>query len=157
MSARYLSGLSLSVVLLAGSPAFSAPLASFLPKAGLGQFIVDKLELGSFGSLLGPRLMPSQHTFGGMKLTPKEVTADQVVFDHDDYYIQIAVLARGDFNRDGLEDVIVCWSDQVKGGTYRSSRPILLTRYSANTPLIAIAMPPAPQHDCEPYPPRSQR
>jgi len=111
------------------------------------------LDLGSLPSLLGPRLMPTQHTFAGMKLKPTEVTPSQIVFDNDDLYLLIDVLARGDFNHDGLEDVVICWSDHAPGGSYQTRTPYLLTRYSADAPLVAIAMSPPDEPSCKPYPP----
>jgi hypothetical protein len=152
-----LTGIILSSVIVSG-PAFSdPPSASFLPKADLGQFIVDKLDLGSFPSMLGPRLTPSQHTFGGMKLKPSQITAKQIVFDDDDMYILIDILDRGDFNDDGLEDVVVCWTEQAKGGTLNDTTPLLLTRYSADSPLVAIAANVPDEKNCVPDPPLSKR
>lgn len=152
----FLGGVALSLALMNG-PAASAPLNSFLPKTDLGQFIVDKLDLASFPSILGPRVMASQHTFAGMKLKPATASANEVTFDDDDYYVKIDVLGRGDFNDDGLEDIIVCWRDQAKGGTYRTTTPYLLTRYSADTPLVAIAAHAPSRPACDPDPPLSKR
>lgn len=148
---------AISVSLLFGGAGYSAPLASFLPKADLPQFIVDKLDLGSFPSMLGPRLTPSQHTFAGMKLTPTGMKPSQVVFNNADMHILIDVLARGDFNGDGLEDVVVCWREHAPGGTLSDTTPMLLTRYSADSPLIAIAANVPDQKTCQPDPPLSQR
>jgi hypothetical protein len=57
----------------------------------------------------------------------------------------------------GGEKDSFCWSDQAPGGTFRSSTPLLLTRYSADSPLIAIATNPPDEPGCKPYPPLSKR
>jgi hypothetical protein len=123
----------------------------------LTKFIVEKFDLASIDSVVGPRLEPDKHTFATLGLKVKRMTATEIDLEDKLAHIHIHVLLRGDKNSDGLEDVLICFSDEtLGGGTYRTSTPYLLTRYSANTPLIAIAMEILPA-DCEPYPPLKDR
>jgi hypothetical protein len=106
---------------------------------------------------VGPRLEPDKHTFATLGLKVRKMTASAIDLEDNLAHISIRVLSRGDENSDGLEDVSVCFSDETVGdGNYRTRTPYLLTRYSADTPLIAIAMEILPD-DCEPYPPLKDR
>jgi hypothetical protein len=92
---------------------------------------------------------------GGLKV--RKITATEIDLADSVAHIHIRVLSRGDLNDDGLEDVMICFADETMGdGTYRSRNAYKLTRYSADTPLIAIAAE-ASSDDCEPDPPIKDR
>jgi hypothetical protein len=143
----------LTVLLMTlGGTADSAELKSFLPKDGLTRFIVEKFDLASIDSIVGPRLEPNKHTFPAMGFKVRKLTATEIDLADKLAHIHIRILSRGDKNHDGLEDVLICFADETIGdGTYQTRTPYQLTRYSADTPLIAIAAE-AYSEDCEPYP-----
>ncbi|MGH8085992.1 MAG: hypothetical protein ACREPV_12065 [Lysobacter sp.] len=45
---------------------------------------------------------------------------------------EVQLVAHGDFNTDGIEDVLIRSFDSVKGGSYRAVRMLVLTRRSAD-------------------------
>ena len=54
-----------------------------------------------------------------------------VIVDAQDGTQRLAVLARGDFDRDGIADVLVATSSEVAGGDYRASCLYVISRLSA--------------------------
>ena len=133
---------------------------SFFPQRGLPRFIAKNWDLATFPSAVGPRLSPRQHSFATMGLKAKHVAREEYISlaDGDGLYMSIAIVKRGDFNHDDLEDVVVCESDHADYGHLDATQPYFLTRYSATTPVVAIARDPqlAPGV-CDWDPPRNQR
>lgn len=117
---------------------------SFFPGTGLARFIADNLDLASFPSALGPRLRPDRHTFATMNIHIEDgATEDHVnLSDTDGLSISISIVERGDFNHDGLEDVVICESEHADYGQLDATTPILLTRYGVNMPVVALAREP---------------
>lgn len=50
----------------------------------------------------------------------------------------MTILGRGDFNNDGIEDLLLLVEDRVAGGSYHASRLYQLTRYQHNMPLVVL-------------------
>ena len=137
----------LSVVLgfVIGSPAIayaqtqSVPSFSYLPARDIEGFIVEKLDLSTFRNSFGPRRQPGMRFFSDFGLRPKTQANGTIAFEEEDWYYKITVLGRGDYNRDGVEDLLICFTDQALRGTYRTEIPLVVTRYSPQGLLIAIA------------------
>lgn len=51
---------------------------------------------------------------------------------------EMALMARGDFNHDGLEDWLIASSYAVKGGTYRSLRMFVITKTAADGKILLL-------------------
>lgn len=51
----------------------------------------------------------------------------------------MSLLARGDFNHDGIEDLLIAVSSSVVGGTYRQSDLYLITRLGPHAPMKVLA------------------
>src|SRR5690606_20951441 len=47
----------------------------------------------------------------------------------------VRLKARGDFNRDGVEELLLVSSEAATGGSYRAERPLLLTRRQPGGPI----------------------
>lgn len=140
-----------------GSAAQSKKILSYLPKSGLAQFIVDKFDIGSIDSALGPRRDATQHSFASVGMKVSDISKNEITLEDAGLLMQIDILARGDGNDDGVEDVTVCLTEEVTdGGTLYDRTPYYLTRYSADSPLIAISAMPDPD-TCKPNPPLSGR
>jgi hypothetical protein len=115
---------------------------SFLPKDNLTAFVVEAFDLTTIRSSFGPRRLSGRaNHFGDFGLKPA-ISGNTAVFDTPDWYYSVDILHRGDENGDGLEDVVICFTDKAKGGSYATVTPYLLTRYDAKGPLIALAYKP---------------
>ncbi len=53
-------------------------------------------------------------------------------------YQEVLLIARGDFNQDGIEDLLLFAKGRVVGGTYGSFRLFWITKIKANSPLTLI-------------------
>jgi hypothetical protein len=127
----------LTAVLFAG-PASAADLTSYFPVRGAAQFLVANFDLASIRSSFGPKRTLEQRTFASLKLVPTKVTQDEVEFDGADWLYSLKVLRRGDLNRDGIEDLEVCFVDKAKGASYDSQQALLVTRYSDSSLAVAL-------------------
>ena len=112
---------------------------SHLPSRDIEQFIVQKLDLSTFRNSLGPRRQPGMRLFSDFGLQPRTQANGIIEFQDAEWYYKVKVLGRGDYNWDGLEDLMICFTDQSLQGTYRTDTPLLVTRYSKDGLLIAVA------------------
>jgi hypothetical protein len=131
----------LTAAVLAAAPANAEPLRSFFPARDLAQYVAAHWDLGSFDSRLNNAVAPNRRTFASAGLTATAATGDTVTLASDTLRVRITVYYRGDINRDGLEDVSVCYREQAKGKRGETATAFLLTQYSADTPVIALVMP----------------
>lgn len=137
---------------LAMSGAQAAPI-SHIPTTEVGQFLAEKFDLASIRSSINPRRTAAQRTFKDMGLRPSAITADGVRFDLPGYWFyELKILGRRDTNRDGIEDLEVCFTDQAQnGGNYRAQKALLITRYTADGYAVALSFG-ADHKDCASYP-----
>lgn len=113
-----------------------------IPEKNVGQFIVDRLDVTTFRSSLGPRRSSGMRYFSDLGMKPTKVEDKRVEFDSDDWLFQITVLERADKNSDGIEDLVVEIRDQSKKGSYQVASTLLLTRFIESGNLIALAFEP---------------
>ena len=130
----------LAGLVLMGS-AQAAPIVSFFPHKNVGQFLAEKFDLASIRSSFGPRRSPGLRTFADFGMKPSKATDDYLVFDTPgQWFYELKVVSRRDANRDGIEDLEVCFVDRaLNGGTYHSSSGLLVTRYSADGYAVALS------------------
>lgn len=135
---RFVSSI-LAGLALAGTVQAS-PLVSFFPRENLGQFLAEKFDLATIRSSFGPRRTPGLRTFADFGMRPSKATDDTLVFDTaGDWYYELKILSRRDINKDGIEDLEVCFIDRaMNGGTYHASSGLLVTRYSAEGYAVAL-------------------
>ncbi len=119
----------------------AATVESYFPNKDLGRFLSEKFDLATVRSSFGPRRTPSKRTFADFGMRPSQLTEESVVFlIPGDWLYELRVVARGDFNRDGIEDLKVCFVDHaLNGGTYDAAQGLLLTRYSGDGYVIALS------------------
>ncbi len=136
---RFVSSILAGLALV--GPVHASPLVSFFPRENLGQFLADKFDLASIRSSFGPRRTPELRTFTDFGMRPSKATDDALVFDTaGDWYYELKILSRRDVNKDGIEDLEVCFIDRaMNGGTYHTSSGLLLTRYSADGYAVALS------------------
>lgn len=118
----------------------AASMVSYFPHKDLGQFLADKFDLASIRSSFGPRRSPQLRTFADFGMQPTTATDHEVVFDTPgDWLYALKIMARRDVNGDGIEDLEVCFHDRaLNGGTYDTSKGLLITRYSAGGYAVAF-------------------
>jgi len=119
----------------------AAPLVSYFPKKDLGLFLADKFDLASIRSSFGPRRSPAMRTFTDFGMKPSKATEDALVFETPgEWLYEMKIVGRRDANRDGIEDLEVCFIDHaLNGGTYDTSTGLLVTRYSADGYAVALS------------------
>ena len=63
--------------------------------------------------------------------------------DDDDNYpvIHLRIVAWGDFNSDGVEDVLLTLANTGEGGVVLSGRLLILTRFRTEGPLLELPLP----------------
>lgn len=130
----------------------AAPVISFFPKQDLGAFLADKFDLASIRSSLGPRRSPALRTFADFGMKPSKATDDALVFElPGDWRYELKIVGRRDVNKDGIEDLEVCFVDHaLDGRTYDTSKGLLITRYSSTSYAIALSYSLNPDK-CEEY------
>jgi hypothetical protein len=63
---------------------------------------------------------------------------DEIVVNGRGFLERLIIWGRGDFNGDGLEDLLVQSLDTLTEGTYRNTRLFVLTRRTADGPLALV-------------------
>ena len=66
-------------------------------------------------------------------LTVEAESVWKATFHTSSYELVVTILARGDINKDGIEDILLGVDGFVKGGTYSSSRLFVLSRNDKET------------------------
>ncbi|MEM9808178.1 MAG: hypothetical protein AAF959_23170 [Cyanobacteria bacterium P01_D01_bin.56] len=122
---------------------------SYFPDQDVAHFLVDHLDLATFRNSLQPRRTTMDRTFTDLGIEPSFVSETKVELETDDWVYSITILRRGDINRDGIEDLEVCFGDEAKQGTYLATEPLLLTRYSSSDYVVALDWE---MNGCERYP-----
>lgn len=133
-------------VVLLGESDYSrnpAELVSFIPSENLEQFIVDRLDIASFRNSLGPARSPGMRYFRDLGLFPTGMSEGRIVFDTGDWFYCVEVVERRDVNHDGIEDILIRFTDDSTFGTYLTHYMYTLTCYSEGSDLVAIAFGPS--------------
>ncbi len=125
------------------SAALDAQTVSYIPSEGLEQFIVERLDLTTFRNSLGPARRPGMRHFSDMGLTPTEMSEGRVVFETESWFYCVDVVERRDVNGDGIEDLLIRFTDDSIGGTYLTVYVYLLTCLSEDSDLVALAYGPS--------------
>ena len=111
---------------------------SYIPSNYLGRFVTDNLDLSTFRNSLGPRRESGMRTFSDFGINPSLLSETKAELTTPDWYYSIEIIKRGDVNGDGVEDLVLCFTDDSREGSYLTRDTILTTRYSDRTLLIAL-------------------
>lgn len=114
-------------------------LVTYLPRTGLAKFIVAEWDIRTIRSSINPRRSTNQAHFSDVGVVVSKAADDRVELEGPVGYWAIRILGRGDANHDGIEDVIVCLTNEAKQGTLATERAYLLQKYSKTTPLVALS------------------
>lgn len=130
-----------SLLLMSFSPVVAdarEDLESHIPASGVPEFLFDSLDIATFRSSLGPKRTENHRTFSSISPPPTTVTDDYVEILEDHWVRRLTIVDRGDFNKDGIEDLAVCFHDSAIGATYRATKLLLVTRYTDSSLAVAL-------------------
>jgi hypothetical protein len=135
----HIASSALAILIMNG--AHAAPAASYFLQQNLGQFLAGKFDLASIRSSFGPKRLPALRTFSDSGMKPTKATNTVLVFESPgDWRYELRIVGRRDVNGDGIEDLEVCFTNRaLNGGTYDTSKGLLITRYSAEGYAIALS------------------
>lgn len=139
---RHAFGLAVLLLVTSASAGLEEPahkISSYLPSKDVEKFVVEKLDLSTFRNSFGPRREPGKRTFADFGLRPTNTSNGVIEFKDDDWNYTVKILGRQDYNNDGIEDLAIRFTDRSLVGSYRTESQLLLTRYSNDGKLIAIA------------------
>jgi hypothetical protein len=127
--------------LVLASAVQAAPLVSYFPAKNLGQFLTERFDLASIRSSFGPRRDHGQRTFADFHMKPSKTSEVALVFDTPgEWLYELNIVGRRDVNKDGIEDLVVCFTDRaLNGGSYDTSQGLLITRYSHTAYAVALS------------------
>lgn len=115
---------------------------SCIPRHCVERFVYERLDLSSFRNSLGPARDPGMQHFRDFGIKPARIEPGILEMETADWLYVLEILDRGDFNRDGLEDLVIGFYDSARGGSYRTFNRYLVTCYSSDSGLVAIAFEP---------------
>jgi hypothetical protein len=99
--------------------------------------IIAQLDLSSFPSSLGPRLEDSKQTLQAFNFKDTATTDRSVIVNDNGWTYEFTLLARGDFNADGAEDLLIRLLDQAGEASYFSMQTFILERSGSDAKITA--------------------
>jgi hypothetical protein len=117
------------------------------PKENLAQFVIERLDVTSFPSSLGPRRVTGKTSFEDYGIVPRRVEGLEAVVEEQNggWIFRIKVLRRT------ASGIFVCLEDRAgNGGTYHTQQVLWLTR-SNSTSLLRGEESTASFKDCPPF------
>lgn len=130
----------LLATLLPTKVAKAEPTKNFFPQSDLPQFLAKNFDLASVRSTFGSKRNRGQSSFITDLYSSPQYTQDAITVSEGGWFYQIKILEIKDENEDGVQDVVICFKDDsIDGNTYYMTTPYLLTRYSHDMPVIALA------------------
>ncbi|MCP4272528.1 MAG: hypothetical protein GY781_11255 [Gammaproteobacteria bacterium] len=70
-----------------------------------------------------------------IKKVSKQHDMQSTFYDHSGGIQRLSLMAKGDYNGDGIEDQLLYMENSVEGGSYSSAKAYIITRMSADAPL----------------------
>jgi len=106
-------------------------------KISYGELLSSSLDLSSFPSSINQESQVYGKTL--QKLDPKNLKISNytVTRETDDWIYTIEVIAAGDLNNDGTNDLILWLNDQAKNGNYHAYSTLVVPLYNSEKTLLA--------------------
>lgn len=139
---RHTFGIAVLLLVTSANAGLEVPaneILSYLPSKDVEKFVVEQLDLSTFRNSFGPRREPGMRSFADFGLRPKTASNGIIEFKEVDWNYTVTILGRRDYNNDGIEDLAIRFTDRSLVGSYQTESQLLLTRYSNEGKLIAIA------------------
>jgi hypothetical protein len=99
--------------------------------------IINYLDLSSFPSSLGPRLEDDKQKLNAFQFKDIKTTDHEVKISDNGWVYEFTLLAKGDFNSDGIGDLLIRFLDQADEGSYFSLQTLILERRSSDSKIKA--------------------
>jgi hypothetical protein len=112
--------------------------SSAWPTSNLATFVFEHLDIASFRNSTGPRRGPGQRLFSDLGIKPTRSSETEAAFESSAWTYSIKVLGRRDFNRDGVQEVAICFVDAAQQGTYSVQQPLLVQMLEGRAVAIAF-------------------
>ena len=111
-----------------------APRISYFDHQALGSDFLKKLNLATLHSSLYPRAPSPKDGFRFSDFTFSSVktSSHSLELADEDWNYAVIALAAADFDRDGVEDLVVYFYDDSKSGTYFQLTTLILSRTTPN-------------------------
>ena len=110
---------------------------SYFDEHAIGDAIYRSLDLTTFVSSLSAEADAGRSRLAAMKFKHVDVSAVDVKAETPDWNYDFHTLAMADFDGDGLDDLLVAFTDDAKRGTAFVATTLLLRRTEANAPIQA--------------------
>ena len=110
---------------------------SYLPDP-YTNLIIEQLDLQTIRSSLKQKMDDKPQTIKDLSFLKPEKKSNTVTVDNSDWFYQFNILAKGDFNNDGNEDLLIDFFDQAKKGNYFSHSTYILTKNMSDKYLSVI-------------------
>lgn len=110
---------------------------SYLPKP-YSTLLLGSLDLLTIRSSLKQKLGDVSQTIKDTAFLKAKVKGDSIIIDSEDWFYQFNVLAKGDFNGDNKEDLMIEFIEQAKNGNYFSHVTLIVTRNVSDKYLLVI-------------------
>jgi hypothetical protein len=125
----------------------SAVSADPWPTRDLPAFVFAHLDLTTFPNSTDHEA--GQRFFADFGIHPTESTDTTAISDTEEWMYRIELLGRRDYNRDGVVEVVVCFTDWARnGGTYRLQMPLILVLIGGRAIAIDYEIPTAEAAGC---------
>ena len=127
---RRIPGLLLGGVLLLITPTVPAQdtgAPEAWPEQDLARFVFEHLDISSFRNSTGPRRGPGQRLFADLGVQLTRVTETQATSDDGGWAYVVRILGKDDYNKDGVDEVLICFHDIARdGGSYNTTQHLVV-------------------------------
>jgi hypothetical protein len=109
----------LATVAAVALPLAAAESSSTWPDRDLAKFVFEHLDISSFRNSTGPRRRTGQRTSKDLGVRPNRVSDVEAASDDNEWLYSVRILGRADYNKDGAQEVLICFQDMARdGGSY---------------------------------------
>ena len=115
-----------------------APMTSYFSQTAVLEQVVAEFDLATIRSSFGPKRDSTHRTLRDFALSTKKLDAKTMILEDGDFTYHLQLLSRGDLNRDGIEDLEICFTEKAKHGSYHAQKSFLLTKYAPSVLAVAL-------------------
>ena len=110
---------------------------SYLPEP-YTNLIIEQLDLQTIRSSLKQKMEDKPQTINDLHFLNPKKKDNVVTVDNPEWFYQFNILAKGDFNNDGNEDLLIDFIDQAKNGNYFAHSTYVLTKKMSDKYLSVV-------------------
>jgi hypothetical protein len=108
-------------------PAQEAAAPAAWPELDLARFVFEHLDISSFRNSTGPRRGRGERFLGDLGVQPNRVTETEAIADEGGWSYGVRILGKRDYNKDDVEEVLICFSDRsLDGGSYNTTKHLIV-------------------------------